>query len=166
MRATITFTLLFLLAASLAVAQEKQAVTLYNPDADAAAELDAAIQKANREGKHVLVQVGGNWCPWCIKLDKLFSTNDTIKTYIAKNYVFLLVNYSKENKNLPTLARLGYPQRFGFPVMVVLDGSGNRLHTQDSGFLEAGGTHSPEKVLTFLRNWTASAVEPSQYADR
>ena len=165
MHATITFTLCFLIAASL-FAQEKPAVTLYNPDADAAAELDAAIHRADAEGKHVLVQVGGNWCPWCIKLDKLFTANDTIKTYIEKHYVFLLVNYSKENKNLATLVRLGFPQRFGFPVMVVLDAAGNRLHTQDSGFLEQGNAHSPEKVLTFLRNWTVAAVEASQYAEK
>ena len=149
-----------------ALAQEKTAVKLYNPDADAAAELDAAIERAEQEGRHVLVQVGGNWCPWCIKLDKLFTTNDTIRAFIERHYVFLLVNYSKENRNLPVLERLGFPQRFGFPVMVVLDGKGSRLHTQDSGLLEEGKAHSAEKVLTFLNNWAPPALDPARYKDQ
>ena len=38
---------------------------LYNPDADAAKEIKAAIKKAKAENKYVLVQGGGNWCQWC-----------------------------------------------------------------------------------------------------
>ena len=34
------------------------------------------------------------------------------------------INYSKENKNPETMALLEYPQRFGFPVLVVLDAAG------------------------------------------
>ena len=34
------------------------------------------------------------------------------------------------------LAKYGYPQRFGFPVFIVLDGNGNRIHTQNSAYLE------------------------------
>lgn len=144
-------------------AQQKEVVHIYDPQADAAHDLDAAIARAGAGQKHVLVQVGGNWCPWCIKLDKLFNTNDTIRTFIEKNFVFVLINYSKENRNLPVLERLGYPQRFGFPVLIVLDAAGARLHTQDSGFLEEGKGHSAEKILTFLRNWTPAALAPAQY---
>jgi hypothetical protein len=159
--AIIVVTFLFHAAAS---AQEHTA-KLYHPDADASADLRAAIERAGKEGKHVLAQVGGNWCPWCLKLDKLCTSNDTIRAFIQKNYVFVLINYSKENKNLPVLARLGYPQRFGFPVLVVLDGNGVRLHTQDSGLLEEGKAHSPEKVLTFLRHWTPGALDPASYKE-
>jgi hypothetical protein len=36
------------------------------------------------------------------------------------------------------MAFLGNPQRFGFPVFVIIDGDGNVLHTQDSALLEQG----------------------------
>jgi len=153
-------TLLFLCSAAV-IGQQKR--VLYHPEADAAAELDAAIAQAAKGGKHVLVQVGGNWCPWCLRLDSLTTYNPEIRDMIAKDYEFVLINYSKENKNLPILARLEYPQRFGFPVLVVLDSNGERLHTQDSGFLEGGGRHDPEKVKTFLRAWTPAALRPDHY---
>ncbi|MDF1517995.1 MAG: thioredoxin family protein, partial [Lutibacter sp.] len=37
-------------------------VKLYNPEADAKTDLQNNVTKANAEGKHVLVQIGGNWC--------------------------------------------------------------------------------------------------------
>ena len=39
-------------------------------------QIDKAVQKAKSEGKFVICQVGGNWCPWCL-LFADFITNDT-----------------------------------------------------------------------------------------
>lgn len=36
---------------------------IYNPDANAKKDIENVIAKAKKEGKHVLIQVGGNWCP-------------------------------------------------------------------------------------------------------
>ncbi|MDB5197405.1 MAG: thioredoxin family protein, partial [Flaviaesturariibacter sp.] len=38
---------------------------LYNPAANVAIDLSIRVAKAKREGKHVMSQVGGNWCIWC-----------------------------------------------------------------------------------------------------
>ncbi len=144
-------------------AQEKAKPTLYNPSADAKADIAAAVKKASAESKHVLLQLGGNWCGWCILFNNLVTTNDTLKTYIEKNYVTVHVNYSKENVNEEVFAALGYPQRFGFPVFVVLDSKGQRLHTQNSGYLEKGKGHDPIKVLEFLESWSPASIDPKNY---
>ncbi|MFZ4770506.1 MAG: thioredoxin family protein, partial [Ferruginibacter sp.] len=47
---------------TMAIAQENK---LYNPEADAAKDIAAAIKKAAKEKKYVLIQAGGNWCGWC-----------------------------------------------------------------------------------------------------
>src|SRR5687767_3049876 len=141
-------------------------VKLYNPVADAKADIKAAVEKANKEGKHVLLQIGGNWCKWCIRFNDKVTTNDTLKTELEKSYVVCHVNYSKENENTEVLASLGYPQRFGFPVLVVLDGQNNRLHTQDSSYLEEGSGHSKKKVAGFFRQWSPAALDPAKYAPR
>ena len=138
-------------------------IKLYNPDDDAKLEIQMAVQIADIEGKHVLLQIGGNWCSWCILFDKKVKSNDTLRTVLEKSYVIYHVNYSKENKNEEVLATLGYPQRFGFPVFVVLDDKGNRLHTQNSAYLEEGRGHSTQKVLAFFNNWSPSALDPKQY---
>jgi hypothetical protein len=82
------------------------------------------------------------------------------------NYEVLHVNYSPENKNEETLAKLGNPQRFGFPVFVILNGNGQRLHTQNSAYLEEGKGHSSKKVFGFLQDWSPAAVSPSTYSKK
>ena len=136
---------------------------LYDPSDDAKVEITKAVKKAEIEGKHVLLQIGGNWCGWCIVFDEKVKSNDTLRIAIEKNYIVYHVNYSRENMNEDVLASLGFPQRFGFPVFVVLDSEGNRLHTQNSVYLEEGNGHSTSKILEFLRHWSPVAVDPKQY---
>lgn len=57
------------------------------------------------------------------------------------------------------MKRLNNPQRFGFPVFVVLDESGKVLHIQDSSFLEEGKGYNEEKVLRFLKSWIPQAIK-------
>jgi thioredoxin-related protein len=152
--------------------EKKEAVHIYNPQANARADIDAAVAKAKKEGKHVFLQIGGNWCSWCIAFHKMVDNTPALKQFINDNYEVVLVNYSPENKNEAVLASLNYPQRFGFPVFVILDGNGKLLHTQNSAYLETEETdangkkktgHSVKAVTDFLKNWTPKAVDPATY---
>jgi len=137
----------------------QQAVTIYNPDADAKAEVAAAVAKAATEGKHVFLQVGGNWCPWCIKFHNMIAEDAKLDSLLHANYEVVLVNYSKENDNHQLLATLGFPQRFGFPVFVILDEKGNVLHTQDSWYLEQDKAYSREKAEHLFLMWSALTMK-------
>ncbi len=155
---------LFVLLIALSIglyAQEK--IQIYDPEADAGHDLQQSIQLAGQENKHVLVQVGGNWCPWCVKLHGFFGSETVIDSIIKADYITVRINYSKENKNPDVMALLGYPQRFGFPVLVILDGQGNRLHTQDTGYLELDKGYDPEKVKRFLLGWNRASIDPVTY---
>lgn len=137
--------------------------SIYNPKANGEAELAAAIKKAAVEKKHVLVQIGGNWCIWCKRLYKFVEDSPELSTYLESNYIVYHLNYSPENKNEKLLQKYGYPQRFGFPVLLVLDGRGNLLHIQDSGLLESADSYDKAKVLTFFKQWTTGALNPELY---
>jgi hypothetical protein len=39
---------------------------VYNEDLNPIEQIDQALVKAKSEGKFVICQVGGNWCPWCL----------------------------------------------------------------------------------------------------
>lgn len=136
---------------------------VYNPYADAAQELQAGIKLAEESGKHVLVIIGGNWCPWCLKFNNYIHDDPQIDSLLRNNFVTVKINYSKEQKNLPVLKRLKYPQRFGFPVLLVLNNQGDLLHTQDSGLLESGTGYDKKKVTNFLILWSLNALKPGNY---
>ena len=136
---------------------------LYHPNADAKADIAAAVKKAAAEHKNVLLQIGGNWCIWCIRFNDLVTHDADLNKYVRDNYEIVHVNWSPENENTKLMAELGYPQRFGFPVFVILDDKGNRLHTQDSSYLEEGKGHSKAKVMEFFKNWSPAALDPKSY---
>jgi thioredoxin-related protein len=139
---------------------------IYNYSADAKTDIEDAVNKAKQEGKNVLIQIGGNWCKWCIAFNKKINETDTLKSVLNNNYITYHLNYSKENWNEDVLAKLDYPQRFGFPVFVVLDGDGNRIHTQNSGYLEEDKGYDTEKVLQFFNHWTTTAIDPKSYPSK
>ena len=138
---------------------------LYNPYANVSKDISALLERAKKEKKHILIQVGGNWCIWCYRFNAFVQTDTLLKKMAIDNYLIYHLNYSKENKNLDYLKKLGFPQRFGFPVLVVLDANGNRLHTQDSALLERGNGYDKDKVKSFLRNWAPGAFEEMQYKE-
>lgn len=140
-----------------------QVKKVYNPAADAKADVNNAIRLAQAEGKHVFLQIGGNWCPWCIKFHNFVETNSEIKAFMNTNYEVVKVSYDPKNRQEELLAQLGFPQRFGFPVFVVLDGSGKRIHTQNSAFLEKDKSYDQDVVLRFLKNWSPTALNPESY---
>ena len=151
--------ILTLLTMSILASAQTEKPKIYNPQADAMEDLNMAIKKAAEEDKHVLVQVGGNWCPWCVKLHHYVEDNQKLDSLINADYVFVRVNYSKENKNPEAMKKLEYPQRFGFPVMVVLNEKGERIHTQETGSLEENKSYSEKKLEQFLNGWSKKTLD-------
>ncbi len=136
---------------------------LYDPAAIANLQIAGATANAKDNRKHVLLQIGGNWCKWCRQFDKWSRENAVVDSVLKADYVVAHINYSKENKNEKTLKYLGYPQRFGFPVFVIMDADGNRLHIQNSALLEEGEGYSEKKVVEFLKHWNIQAISDKTY---
>jgi len=158
MKKSILILSLILFSSSYLLAQT-EAVTIYNPNANAKEDIASAVKQARAENKHVLLQIGGNWCPWCVKLDGFMATDPQVDSLLKANYIRVMVNYSKENKNEEVMKMLGNPQRFGFPVLVILNQDGIRLHTQDSWYLEKEKYYDKEKLMHFLEMWSVAAVK-------
>ena len=143
-------------AEEFAAAQTKTREPIYNPDADAKADIARALARAKRNNQRVLVTFGGNWCPWCYKLHEVFKTNDDIAPVINTEYVQVLVDVQNNQQVLT-----GYGKdndKHGVPFLTVLDGDGNVVANQDTGDFGQGSTHDPERVLAFLTKWK---VEPA-----
>ena len=141
---------------------QSQLKKIYNEEIDPVEQIDKALKQAQKEGKFVISQVGGNWCRWCLMFADFVEKNADLTKFIDDNFVFIHSNYNPREKagakTLEMLNKLGNPERFGFPVFVVMDPSGKVLHTQDSSYLEEGNGYSIDKVARFFQNWTPEAV--------
>lgn len=123
----------------------------FDPKRDPDQDLRVAMDIASKAGKRILLDVGGEWCIWCRKLDKFFQDNKDVSEFLHKNYIVVKVNWSKENKNEKFLSN--YPAVKGYPHLFVLDSKGKLVHSQDTGELESGDHHDYEKVFTFLKKF-------------
>ncbi|MBR0490067.1 MAG: thioredoxin family protein [Prevotella sp.] len=139
---------------------------VYDENVNPLEQIDQALATARSEGKYVICQVGGNWCPWCLRFADFITNDSTISKLVADNFVYIHVNYNpaeddavKVQRGKAMMQRLNNPRRFGFPVFVVLNGEGNVLHIQDSSFLEEGKSYNQQNVIRFFKNWTPKAVE-------
>jgi len=125
---------------------------IYDESSNGVKQIADALDIARKEHKHILLQFGANYCVPCHKLHELFQTNTNIAEELKKHYVIVMIDTNKgHNKDID--AKYGHPTRFGLPAIVVLDTDGKQLTTQDTGKLEEGDHHSPEKVMAFLNEW-------------
>ena len=139
--------------------KHKELPKIYDEKADAMSQIDQALEEARESGRFVICQVGGNWCPWCLRFAKFITEDEEIANVVKENFVYIHVNTSKANKNEEALRRLGNPGRFGYPVLVILDDEGRVMHIQNSSYLEEGNSYNHKKVLEFFLNWTRKAIE-------
>ncbi len=147
------------LTMGLAYGLQAQAEKVYDEGVDAMEQIQQAIEEARASDRYVMCQVGGNWCPWCLRFAE-FAIKDSVRApLMEENYVYIHVNYSKDNKNLEAMKFLGNPGRFGYPVFVVINEKGEPIHIQESESLEEGKGYSRKKVEKFLRLWNKKAVE-------
>ena len=147
-------------------AQDLSKFNLYKPAENAEKAIEQAVKNAKESGKHVFIQIGGNWCIWCARFNDFVTKDLSIDSLIQQNYVVYHLNYSKENYNKKLLAKYGYPQRFGFPVFLVLDGKGKLLHTQNSAYLEEGKGYGKGAVMEFFNHWKPAALDPANYKEQ
>ena len=159
--------LFLLLAVVLYVNASAQQTKLYDPQANAAKDIASAVKQAKATHKFVLVQAGGNWCKWCIEFARFAKADTQIDSVIKSSFIWYHLNYSKENENKAMFRKLEYPQRFGYPTFIILNEKGERIHTQNSEYLEDGkGSYDKRKVQSFLEQWSPRVLKPAIWGDK
>jgi thiol:disulfide interchange protein len=124
----------------------------FDPTRSAAADLQAAIDKAQKENKRIILDVGGEWCVWCVWMDKFFIANAELTKLRDENFVWMKVNMSEENENKEFLSK--YPEIEGYPHLFILEKDGTFLHSQGTAVLEEGKTYNLQRFTDFLKKWS------------
>jgi thioredoxin-related protein len=123
----------------------------FDPARDAAKDIKNAVVQAEKENKKILLDVGGEWCIWCHRIDEFILADKEIDSTLHANFIVVKVNYSKENKNETVLGK--YPKAAGYPHFFVLEKDGKLLLSKNTGELEAEKSYSREKLLGFFNKW-------------
>ncbi|MBS1794196.1 MAG: thioredoxin family protein [Acidobacteria bacterium] len=112
----------------------KKTRELFDPKRDPAADLAAAVIRAQKENKRIILDVGGEWCSWCVRMDNYFLENPALARLRDRNFIWVKINFSPENENRAFLSK--YPEVTGYPFLFVLEKDGSLLHAQPTNELE------------------------------
>jgi len=125
----------------------------YDKSADADAQVNAALAKAKAEGKRVLLDMGGNWCPDCVILSNVMRLPE-VAPFVAAHYEVVLVDMGRFNKNMQIPKRFGVTGRIeGAPALLVLDSDGKLLDAGHLTELDTARSMKPQAIVDWLAHW-------------
>ncbi len=134
------------------VAEEPGRAVIYPDGSQAEADITAALAKATREKKRVLLDFGGNWCGDCQVLEIYFH-DPANRNLLESHYVLVPVNIGQYDENLAIAARYGIPLDKGVPALAVLDPGGQLIYSQRHGESAAMRKMDSASVTAFLLQW-------------
>jgi thiol-disulfide isomerase/thioredoxin len=127
----------------------------YDEKADANAAVDAAFARARVNGKRVLIDLGGNWCPDCIILANIMAL-PKVKPWLEHHFEIVTVDVGRFDRNLQVPARFGITERLkGVPTVLVATPEGRLVNTADPFTLANASTMSPQATVNWLGQWIA-----------
>jgi thiol-disulfide isomerase/thioredoxin len=114
-----------------------------------------ARAKAAKEGKLLIVDLGGNWCGDCRVLAGTMDLPE-LKRFVDTHYEVVFVDVGRFDKNLQVPAAYGITKRLeGVPALLVVDPKTNRLLDAGHEAALADARHmTPQALADWLAQWT------------
>jgi len=130
---------------------------VYDEKSDPFKDANAAIKLAGETQRNVLIEIGGNWCGWCKKMDAFLAKNPEVYQKLHNEFVLLKVSVSDSNENEAFMKSL--PPVLGYPHMYVSTSSGKMILSKDTAELLNGEQYSKKQWLAFLNKWQSRAIK-------
>ncbi|HBW51254.1 MAG TPA: hypothetical protein DEF47_15275 [Herpetosiphon sp.] len=133
--------------------------SLFDPERDPFADMRNALETAQRERKNILVELGGDWCVWCHRLEAFINAHPQLRYLRDIHYVKVKVLVGDEQqKNKTFLEHL--PGFDGVPHIFIYNSRGQLLCSQDTSPLEEGESYNFGRVRDFLSRWSEWRLSP------
>jgi hypothetical protein len=132
---------------------DPHAKPVFNPFADAMADVEAALKAVDASRKKVLVLVGDNAQPEALQVYTILTEDPEVSPFVSKGFVLVLVDLCTDSGGAVQDKYFQVPQRQGFPHIGVLDNNGEILQYQPlSWFRGEDGlnAHRIKKLLSFF----------------
>ncbi len=147
--------LVLALSAGLASAVDRP----YNPDADAKADIRAALAQAAAAKQPVLLIFGANWCEDCQALDHALKTGRNAEL-IAKDFKVVKIDVGHFDHNKDITDAYGNATGKGIPSAIIVSPDNRILFATRAGELANAREMSADGVYEFF----AKAVDESRTA--
>ncbi len=127
----------------------------YDTTANADAQVDAAIMRARKNGKRVLIDLGGNWCADCRILAGLMELPE-MRAFLNAHYEMVSVDVGRFNRNLQIPARYGITHRLeGVPAILVVTTHGRLVNPGRVSAIQDTRHITPQALADWLAQWAS-----------
>ena len=127
----------------------------YDDKRDPFKDANAALELAKKTNRQVLIEIGGNWCTWCHKMDVFLANSPDVYQALHSQYVLLKINVSDSNDNAAFMKSM--PPVLGYPHMYVANVQGKIILSKDTAELLDQDNYSSQHWLDFLTKWSVNA---------
>jgi thiol-disulfide isomerase/thioredoxin len=125
----------------------------YDTKANADAQVDAAVARAKKDGKEVLIDLGGNWCADCRIMAGLMELPE-MQSFLKAHYEIVSVDVGRFNRNLQIPARYGITNRLeGVPAFLVATPDGKLLNAGNVSAIQDARHMTPQALADWLAKW-------------
>jgi Thioredoxin-like len=137
------------------VAKKPKTPPIYDPQFDALADVDSALNTARATGKRVLIEFGGQGHPDCGKLYNSLRGHAELSARLRQGFELVLVD-----TDYPDAGQIVYKKyvpsasRKRLPALCVLNPDGTVRHIDDTAGLKSGDDYDVDLLKAFLEKWS------------
>jgi thiol-disulfide isomerase/thioredoxin len=125
----------------------------YTEAANAVRQVAQARARARAEGKKLLIDLGGNWCPDCRVLAGVMALPE-VSAFLRRHYVVVYVDVGRLDRNAQIARAYGVPKVTGVPALLVVDPRTDRLLNAGRIFaLTDARNMTPQALADWLAQW-------------
>jgi thiol-disulfide isomerase/thioredoxin len=125
----------------------------YDEAASADHQVAGAKARARAEGKKLLIDLGGNWCPDCRVLAGVMALPE-VSAFLRRHYVVVYVDVGRLDRNAQIARAYGVPKVTGVPALLVVDPRTDRLLNAGRIFaLTDARNMTPQALADWLAQW-------------
>jgi thiol-disulfide isomerase/thioredoxin len=121
------------------------------PVSDAKADVARALGAARRDGRHVLLDFGADWCPDCRVLDVVFR-DPAVARLLERSFHVVRIDVGRRDRNGDLVAQYGATSGEWIPALVALDSAGAVIGTTTADIRVSRKTTSQE-LIALLERW-------------
>ena len=128
---------------------------VHYPASDAARDVAAALAAARKDGRHVLLDFGADWCPDCRVLGALFE-DPAVAAVLKRDFHVVRIDVGRRDRNADVVEKYGATSGDWIPALVVLAADGTRLAITDTQVRVTRRT-TPAELVALLQQWAPKA---------
>jgi thiol:disulfide interchange protein len=124
----------------------------YDPGADAAGAVDAALARSRKSGKPVVLDFGANWCVDCRVFAGVLALPE-MRRYVARNFELVTIDVGQFDRNLEIAGRYGVKLTAVPAVLVVEARTGKLRNRRNVLGIGDARTMQPQQMADWLAKW-------------